>query len=249
MEKIRRRERTGQWKDALTGILFPRTCPVCGEIILPKGKLICPGCRNKLHYVSGSLCLRCGKELVEEDGEYCFGCLHHPKSFVQGISLLNYEEVSSRSLVQIKYKNKREYLDFYSQEMADKLGGKIKRIKAEAFIPVPVHPARKRTRGFNQAEELALRLSALTDIPVCSDLLIRSRKTAPQKELTPTQRLNNLEQAFQVNTHGKSYGLRTVILVDDIYTTGSTAEACTRVLRAAGIENVYVLTICIGGDK
>lgn len=249
MGEEKRQKWAESWKEQAAGILFPRRCPVCGEIVMPKGALICPGCRGKLSDVSGSLCLKCGKELVDEDGEYCFGCMRHPKSFVYGAALFNYNEVSAKSMVQIKYKNKREYLDFYSREMADKLHDKIQRMNAQALVPVPVHPQRLKSRGFNQAQELAFRLSKLTGISLCTDLLIRSRKTAPQKELTPGQRLKNLEQAFSVNPGSCFRDAASVILVDDIYTTGSTIEACTRALRKAGIEKVYFLAVCIGGDR
>lgn len=245
------RDRNGfeWWKEQAAGFLFPRRCPVCGEIVMPRGEMICPGCRVMLSEVKGALCLKCGKELVYEEGEYCFGCMRHPKSFVSGAALLNYNEVSAQSMVQIKYKNKREYLDFYSREMADKLGRKIAQMNGEALIPVPVHPERLRKRGFNQAQELAVRLSKLTKIPLCTDLLIRTKKTLPQKELTPGQRLKNLEQAFSVREGSAFCSLKSAILVDDIYTTGSTIEACTRMLHKAGIGKIYFLAICIGGDK
>ncbi len=238
-----------QLREQAADLLFPRRCPVCQEIVVPAGELICPGCRTKLSDVKGELCLKCGKELIGGEEEYCLNCVRHPKSFIRGAALFNYNEVSARSMVQIKYKNKREYLDFYSREMADKLGDKIRRMNAEALIPVPVHPQRRKQRGFNQAEELAVRLSELTGIPFCADILLRSKKTAPQKELTPGQRLKNLEQAFEVRREKCPQPLSSVILVDDIYTTGSTAEACTRALLKAGISRVYFLAICIGADR
>lgn len=238
-----------KWKEQAAELLFPRRCPVCAEIVKPPGALICPECRKKLSDVSGDLCLKCGKELVSKESEYCFNCMRHPKSFIRGAALFNYNEVSAKSMVQIKYKNKREYLDFYSQEMADRLGDKIHRMKAQALIPVPIHPARQKQRGFNQALELARRLSKHTGIPVCADLLFRSRKTAPQKELTPGQRLKNLEQAFEVRRQKNHSSLSSAILIDDIYTTGSTIEACTRTLKKAGIPEVYFLAICIGADR
>lgn len=245
----RTRRRLDGWREQAAGILFPRRCPVCGEIVMPVGEMICPDCRGRLREVKGALCLKCGKELENKEGEYCFGCMRHPKSFERGAALFNYNEVSAKSMVQIKYKNKREYLDFYSWEMADKLGERIKQMRGQALIPVPVHPERLRKRGFNQAQELAARLSKLTGIPLCTDFLIRSKKTAPQKELTPGQRLKNLEQAFAVRQDGPFRELKSVILVDDIYTTGSTIEACTRVLKRAGIKRVCFLAICIGADR
>lgn len=240
------------WKERAVGLLFPRRCPVCGEIVVPRGELICPGCKKKLSFVSGALCMRCGKELLSEEGEYCRDCMRRRRTFDRGAALLNYNEVSARSMAQIKYKNRREYLDFYSEEMVRRLGRKMLRMQADALVPVPVHPARKRARGFNQAEELARRLSRRTGIPVCSDVLVRSKRTAPQKELTPEQRLKNLEQAFAVKTENLEAfwpDLDSAILVDDIYTTGSTIEACARALKRAGVGTVSFVSICIGGDR
>ena len=152
----------------------------------------------------------------------------------------------------IKYKNRREYLDFYSQALVSRYGKWLSHIQPDALIPVPVHPARRRKRGFNQAEELAERISLLTGIPVRADLLIRIRKTLPQKELNPAERLNNLRLAFAVSDFYRAHLEqipRRVVLADDIYTTGSTMEACTRVLKAAGVKQVYIMSICIGKGR
>lgn len=237
------------WKEKGIELLFPRRCPVCGEIVCPKGNKICPECRKKLSFVEGEVCLKCGKELVHKEAEYCLSCMRHPKSFVYGTALLNYNEVSAKSMAQIKYNNKREYLDFYSEEMVLRMGRKLKRMNADALVPVPVHPSRKRVRGFNQAEELAQRIAKKLSLPVCSDMLVRVKRTLPQKELSPGERLNNLEQAFAVKWERILPDIQSVILVDDIYTTGSTIEACTRVLRQAGIRQIYFTAICIGADK
>ena len=131
--------------------------------------------------------------------------------------------------------------------MGRRFGRVVREWKAEALVPVPVHPSRRRTRGFNQAEELARRLSREWGILVDADLLIRDRKTMPQRDLNPAERLKNLQKAFQINPAraGKDMWNR-VALVDDIYTTGSTMEACSRVLREAGVKEVYFLAICIG---
>lgn len=249
MDLLRGLDKIGWSREGLIGLLFPRRCPVCGEIVVPKGDLICPGCVKKLSFVQGPVCMRCGKELLQQDGEYCHDCMRHKRSFEQGAALLNYNEAAAHSMAQIKYRNKREYLDFYSREMVRRLGGKLARMKADAFVPVPVHPSRRRVRGFDQAEELADRLSGRTGIPVLKGALVRSKKTAPQKALTPEQRLKNLEQAFSVSREKLWTGLDTVVLVDDIYTTGSTIEACSRALKQAGIKRVCFVSICIGGDR
>ena len=236
-------------KELWTSLLFPRRCPVCGEITEPEGALICGDCLGRLSPVRSPFCKRCGKEILSEQAEFCGDCMRHPRSFASGVSLLNYNEAARTSLAAVKYKNRREYLDFYSQAIARRYGKWLASLRPDALVPVPVHASRRRRRGFNQAEELARRLSALTGIPCQSDILIRNRKTAPQKELNPAERLKNLQSAFGLSPHYREHpedlpGV--IVLVDDIYTTGSTMEACSRILLSAGADRVHILTVCIG---
>lgn len=199
---------------------------------------------NKLSWIRRPTCKKCGKEVADHTVEYCYDCEKRKRSFDYGLSLLNYDDIASRSMSQIKYNNKREYLDFYSEAIYRKLGRRIRAMKADVLMPVPVHPSRLRQRGFNQAEELSRRLSVQLGIPVNTSVLKRNRKTAPQKSLDPSGRLKNLEKAFCA--FQLPPGIRSVMLVDDIYTTGSTIEACARVLKKAGAERVYFVTIFIG---
>lgn len=233
-------------RDAALDLIFPRRCPVCGQIVMPKGALICPGCEGKLAWVSGPLCRRCGKEVADDSIEYCRDCSRRRPSFARGMALINYNETASRSMAQIKYKNRREYLDFYGSAIAERLGPQIQRLSPDLLIPVPVHPSRRRARGFNQAEELARRLSERLGIPMSADLLFRIRKTSPQKSLTPAERLQNLEHAFSARPLPKE--ARRILLVDDIYTTGATMEACARALKKNGAQEVYFVTIFIGAS-
>lgn len=232
---------------ACVELLFPRRCPVCENITDPPGNLICLSCVSKLSPVRQPTCRKCGKELFREQAEYCFDCSRRKRSFESGAALLNYNEAAKKSMAAIKYRNKREFLDFYAEAMAYRFRPIIKNWYPDVLIPVPVHPSRRRKRGFNQAEELARRLSRILDIPIENRLLVRRRKTAPQRELNPQQRLANLQQAFAVNP-GRPVPQR-VVLVDDIYTTGSTMEVCSRVLKAAGVREIHFLVICIGGDR
>lgn len=239
-----RKNKIWDLREIFLDTLYPRRCPVCDDIVMPKGRLICEKCQKKLSYVCQPICKKCGKEVIGEQAEYCPDCLRHPRSFDHGLALLNYNEAARHSMAKIKYNNKRQYLDFYADAISRRFGKLLLRMKADALVPVPIHPSRRRKRGFNQAEELADRIGKQLGIPVCSDLLVRTRKTLPQKELNPAERLKNLEQAFQVQ---RMVGdIQRVILVDDIYTTGSTAEACTRALCQAGVRQVYVLSVCIG---
>lgn len=255
MEKISHISQEGhsEWlaprslKEGALSLIFPRRCPVCGQIVMPRGGLICPPCVKKLSWVSGPRCRRCGKEVADETIEYCFDCSRRRHAFEEGMALINYNETASRSMAQIKYKNRREYLDFYAEAMLRRLGRKILRLSPDIILPVPVHPSRRRIRGFNQAEELARRLSEGLGIPYSAGILTRTRKTSPQKSLTPSERFKNLEQAFSARPLPKE--VKTVLLVDDIYTTGATMEACARVLKKNGIQTVYFAVIFIGAGQ
>lgn len=233
--------------EQVLGILYPRRCPVCGEIVMPKGELVCPDCVGKIRYVTEPKCKKCGKTIVQETKEYCRDCEENKRSFVQGIVLVNYTQEVRSALGAVKYGNLRQNLDFFCQELVTRYDRQIGNWQAEALIPVPLHPAKKRQRGFNQAEEIAGRLSKGLGIPVDTKLLCRRKRTTPQKDLNGRQRLANLIGAFGVSRAETGY--KRVILVDDIYTTGSTAEACTRALLKAGVEEVYVICIAAGmGD-
>ncbi len=232
-------------REAIISLIFPRRCPVCGGIVLPRGELICPECLQKLSPVRQPVCMICGKHL-EGGGtaERCADCMRHPKSFKRNFALLNYNDAARTSMAAIKYKNKREYLDFYAKAICRRYGRQILRLRPDILVPVPIHSSRMRSRGYNQAELLAERVGAELGIPVCPAALKRTKKTRPQKELNPAERLHNLQQAFAAGTLPE--GTRTVVLVDDIYTTGSTLEACARILTGMGVRNVYGLTVCVG---
>lgn len=247
-----RRADAARWaaegSELVLSLLWPRRCPVCGRIVSPPGALICDACRPALLPVEGTLCRKCGKMLEDDTREYCSDCEKHRRSFARGFSLYVYHQAAADSMAAIKYKNKREYLDFYSAEIIEKLGPSLRGLGADALIPVPIHPSRMKKRGFNQAEVLAAKLSPGLGIPVDANFLRRSRETAPQKILGPSERLRNLESAFSCEEMAPAW-MRRVILVDDIYTTGATAEACTRALQRAGVETVWILTICIGQGR
>ena len=157
-------------------LLFPRRCPVCGQIVMPKGSLICPGCVKKLSWVRGPVCKCCGKEIISGTMEYCPDCAAHPRSFSYGMALFNYNEISAPSLAMVKYHDRREYLDFYAEAAYRRYAKTIARLSPDLIIPVPVHKSRLKKRGFNQAEEFGKRLSGYLGIPMSSEYLIRSKK-------------------------------------------------------------------------
>lgn len=228
----------------LAGLLFPRRCPVCHEAVEERGALVCGICRTKLSYVRGPSCRKCGKPLLAEEREYCGDCARKPRHYRQGRAPFLYDRVMRESIARYKYGNRKEYAAFYAEEILRKCAGEMRFWNAEVLIPIPLHRSRRRKRGYNQAELLARELSKRCGIPTDAKILFRTKKTKAQKNLDGKERLSNLRGAFSVGKKHVPY--RTVILVDDIYTTGSTVDEAARVLRENGVQTVYFLCICVG---
>lgn len=231
--------KAGIWKD----YLFPRRCVVCDDITDKPGEAICRGCVKKIVYIKEPCCIKCGKELKEQEREFCDDCRKREHKFIAGSALYDYGSMSD-SVYRFKNKDRREYAEFYGRELAVRRGRWLEMIKPDALIPVPIHSSRKRARGYNQAELIAEVLSEYTGIPVNASLIARCKRTKPLKNLTGKERQNNLKKAFKIIQNDVK--LDTIVIIDDVYTTGSTLDAMTRVLQSAGISNVYFLTLTIG---
>lgn len=233
----------------LIEILYPRRCPICGNIVQLKGLKACSDCRSKLSFVPEPRCLKCGKHVTISEQEYCYDCVRNNHHYRRGFSAFEYNDVMKHSIAQFKFHYKKEYADFYVEEMVHCFRESVRRINPDVLIPVPIHNSRRRQRGFNQTELLAKGIGKALNIPVVTKLLIRNKKTLPQKQLNNLERVKNLEKAFTFSTIGlerDSIKINKAMLVDDIYTTGSTIEACTRVLLENGVKEVYFLSLCIG---
>lgn len=231
------------WERGLD-FIFPARCPACDKPA-PFTELICPACKEKFVKVGAPRCLKCGKHIGDEREEYCKGCRLIMHQFEQGRGLFTYQSMA-RSMYRFKYAGRREYARFYGEQIVKNLGKVIWGWKPDALVPVPVHAARKWERGYNQAEILAKEIGKKMGIPVKPCLLKRVKKTLPQKLLDDRGRQNNLKRAFKINENDVK--LKKVVLIDDIYTTGSTIDACAFVLKKAGIEKVYFITAAIGKE-
>ncbi|MBU3874753.1 ComF family protein [Faecalicatena sp. AGMB00832] len=221
--------------------MYPPVCPFCGRI---SREGICSLCRKRLPYISEPRCMRCGKPLEKEEQEYCRDCGRHSSYYEQGRSIWLHRPPVSQAIYRLKYKNKRNYGKVFAQEMARCYGAQIKRWGVQEIVPVPLHKRRQRKRGYNQAAILAEELGKLLHLPVDADVVLRIRDTRPQKELNDAQRSKNLKGAFAAAGHDRVKPV--VLVIDDIYTTGSTIQRVAKMLKMAGAEKVYFLTISIG---
>ena len=188
--------------------------------------------------------MRCGKPVSSEEQEYCRDCQKRNYAFEQGRSLWRHVPPVSKAVYQFKFQNKRYYAEIFAGEMADEYGKWVRERGVEEILPVPLHSSRRRKRGYNQAELLAKELSEKLQIPMRKDVVFRVRRTKPQKQLDERGRERNLQGAFGISRHWKPPA--NVLVVDDIYTTGSTINQISKLLIRAGVEKVYFLTISIG---
>lgn len=228
-------------KELLLQLLYPWRCPFCGEI---SKEQICGKCAPKLPYVEEPRCEKCGKPIRYMEKEYCHDCESKVHEYEAGRSVWLHKESVAASVYQFKYHNRRSYAKCYAQEMARLYSKQIKRWGIQIILPIPVSAERKRERGYNQAECLAKELGAVLRIPVEEKILIRVKRTLPQKKLDPKVRAKNLKGAFRVRKNLKNVG--SILLVDDIYTTGSTIDEAAKTLKEAGVRQVYFMAISIG---
>jgi len=225
-------------------MIFPPRCPVCDEIILPRGGKICKSCQNSFTPVGNSYCNICGKPLKYEHIALCPQCRDVKHSFDECRAAFIYDDIMRKSIYRYKYNGRREYSAYYAQETVRLLGNKINQYNADALIPVPIHPGKERKRGFNQAYLLAKEISNLTNIPVLKNYVKRDKSTKIMRSLGAKERQNNLKKAFKID--GDVVKLTNAIIVDDIYTTGATMDAVAACLKDAGAVNVYGICLSSG---
>lgn len=258
-----KRNKTKRLCEMLLLLFYPSKCPFCGEIIQNKQEErkkweavrdfimgrknardgICLECRGKIPVIHEPICKKCGKPIRKNEEEFCYDCERKQHSFEEGRSLWVHKPPVSEAVYAFKYQNRRVYGTVFGTELATQYEDFLKRRKVELIIPIPLHKSRKRWRGYNQAEILAAKLAEKTGISLDTKVLRRIRRTNPQKQLDDRQRKKNIKGAFAVSRH---LNVENVVLIDDIYTTGSTLDEAAKVLKEGGVEKVYFLTISIG---
>lgn len=188
--------------------------------------------------------MRCGKTLREEEKEYCHDCTTKEHDFDAGSAIWVHRPPVNHSIYQFKYHNQRAFAPIYAQELTKQYAREIRNWNPDVLIPIPLHKKRRKKRGYNQAELFAREVGELLGIPVETELVVRTKNTRPQKTQGHSGRKENLRHAFALKYRFRK-GTR-IVLVDDIYTTGNTMDAVAYLLKRAGAEKVYFLTISIG---
>lgn len=233
--------------EALLGLLFPDRCVLCDRTVWKRDNGICPACRPMLIFSKEPRCLKCGKMIKRSDREYCGDCIRLKHFFDRGFSLFVYNDPLRKSIYRLKYKQRQRYGYFFGKMAARHLARELGSLKADAIVPVPLHPSRERSRGYNQAAVIARSLGEELGIPVVEDYVLRTKNTVPLKLLEPAERQNNLKNAFKIGQYDVK--LNSIVLVDDIYTTGSTIDEISSLLKSSGTACVYFVTVAAGAQQ
>lgn len=229
--------------ESVARLVWPQRSLITGREVPGPGALE-PDLWAKLQFLSAPLCARCGApfEIAVDVEQVCGACLARPPAYGRARAALAYGEVSRDLVLALKYQGRRDSLGLLASWMAS--AGTELLQDADLLVPVPLHYFRLIRRGFNQAVWLAAALSRSSGVKLSVDALARTRATPIQGALSADGRRRNVQGAFRVRKSRR--GLvkdRTILLVDDVLTTGATAEACSRALRQAGAACVDVITL------
>ena len=241
-ETVRRRLDVG------LAFFYPEICQLCRTEHATAGDgFVGAHCRSQVHFIEPPFCERCGLPCPGDITApfECSNCREMELHFSSARSAVVAHTAVRELIHRYKYQRALWFEPFLVRLLLDKALPVLASGDWDCIVPVPLHPVKQREREFNQAERLALQLSAATGIPLSTGWLRRTRPTTTQTLLTRQQRAANMRGAFTVRSGVQLNGER-VVLMDDVFTTGATTNACAQVLRASGAGDVCVWTVARG---
>jgi competence protein ComFC len=230
-------------------LLYPRRCILC-KAFFPHSQgsetqeQLCPGCEDRVLKNRPPFCRKCSRP-IEDDKSFCRVCERSLFSFDRVWAACVYDDTMRRLIHLFKYGNKTALRHSFGKWIFNFL--KEYHVPLEQFdltVPVPLHPTRRRERGFNQAEILCQKLCERFPLNLSADNLVRVRHTRNQAVLGPKGRALNVHGAFKIKNPAAVKD-KNILLVDDLYTTGATASEAAGILKEAGANGVSVLTVAI----
>lgn len=224
--------------------LLPPQCHCCEKFLEEGQQGICPDCLSKIRWIEPPLCTLCGVPFLSSEVENhpCGACLTRGKYFTMARAVGYYEGPLREAIHRWKYEEKNYLTLFFGEKLAEGFCRYWDPQSFDLIIPVPLHSKRLRERGFNQALLLVKELSRRTRIPYSKRLLQKRILTPPQVNLSGGEREKGVRGSFHIQRDEEIEG-KSILLVDDVYTTGATVNECSKVLLKAGAERVDVLTI------
>jgi ComF family protein len=238
----------GNWLKAALGLIYPEVCQLCKqERAAADAGFVCGKCWSQVRFIRPPFCERCG---LPFEGDIttqfvCTNCHDLHLHFTSARSAVVAKTVVLEAIHRFKYSRALWFESFLADLLVREAAPALRDGKWDFIVPVPLHPVKQREREFNQAERLAAHLSRATAIPLKSKILRRLHPTATQTLLSRDQRAANMKNAFAVPAGTRLPG-RKVVLIDDVFTTGATTNACAKALRGAGAAEVCVWTVARG---
>ncbi len=225
---------------ALLDLVLPPRCPGCRRIVATD-RSFCLDCWNALVFITAPLCACCGAPFDHDrgPGALCGPCLAEPPRFTAARAALVYDGPAREVLLGFKHADRQHLAQVMAPHVVRAAGGLLH--PGVLLVPVPLHWTRLWRRGFNQAALLAQAVARRVGAQVAVDALIRVKPTVISKGLGRKARADNVRGAFRVRRRDQIKG-RDIVLVDDVLTTGATADACARHLKRAGARSITVLT-------
>ncbi len=227
---------------ALGSLFYPHACVVCATD-LDSSEYLCKACAAKAPRINPPFCARCSEPFpADVSGPFtCANCDHRVLHFDAAVASYRSRGIVRKLIHEFKYGHQRYLRHPLASWLFETLDDpRLRDRRFDVVVPVPLHPARERERGFNQAQLLAEQLSATTSWPL-RESLERTRYTTTQTAYDRAERMENLRGAFRLRKNADVRELH-VLLIDDVLTTGSTLSECARVLKAAGAISVHAAT-------
>ena len=235
------------WKRAgrnVLDVLFPPLCIVCRGAVSDPGSL-CPECWGTLHFLDGPACATCGLPFEFDPGgeTLCAACLAYPPAFDRARAIMRYDDASRKPVLALKHADRLDLVPAFGRWL--ERSGRELLGQSDVIVPVPLHRLRLWRRRYNQSAELARALARHGAIAVDPFALCRTRPTPSQGQMpSASARRKNVRGAFTVPENRRStLNGKVVLLVDDVLTTGATANACGKALKRAGVAKVFVLAL------
>jgi competence protein ComFC len=238
----------GKWLRVGLDLFYPPVCQLChANRAETRSGLVCGACWSHVRFIRPPFCERCG---LPFEGDLttkfdCTNCHDLQLHFSSARSAVVAKTVVLEVIHRFKYSHALWFETFLADLLVREAVPVLKSQNWDFIAPVPLHPLKLREREFNQAERLAVHLSRATKIPLSTKILRRNQPTATQTLLTREQRAANMKNAFAVRPSAWLAGKR-IVLVDDVFTTGATTNACAQALRGAGAAEVCVWTVARG---
>ncbi len=233
---------------ALASVLFPAPCRICGNLLENASRIpVCELCLASLKPWNLPQCARCGRPFASGVAEIsgrglCHGCRRGLYDFDFARSYGPYSGPMARAILMLKYERVTPLADWFAERLQALIAAHRQEYAADVVVPVPLHRARQRERGYNQAELIAQALARRIGLPCRARLLIRTQPRPEKLRLTVRERWRSVRNAFDIRETAAVDKLR-ILLLDDVLTTGATLDACSRTLREGGAESVAAITV------